>query len=115
MFVPIVKTRLFEIAGPVIVFSEWVIFFLLGIILIILTLKDKVEGSPRKFLFLTGISAVGFLVFVLLHNLVSGFLSTIFNREIEEPIFFILAVFASPLGFLVGSIGSIVLFIKQKI
>jgi hypothetical protein len=73
-----------------------------------------VEGPLKKFLLLMGISAVGFFVFVLLHNLVSGLLSTIFNKEIEEPIFFLLATLASPLGFLVGAIGSMVLFLRKR-
>ena len=114
MFVPGVGTRLFETAGPVVVFCEWGLFFLLGALLIILILKNKVEGRLKKFLLITGISAVGFLVFVLLHNLVSGLLSTIFNKEIEEPVFFILATLICPVAFLVGAIGTIISLIKQK-
>jgi len=114
MFVPGVRTKLSQFAGPVIVFSELAIFLLLGTILIILTFKRKVEGRLKKFLLVTGISAVGFVVCVLLHNLISGLLSTIFNKDIEEPVFFLLAVFGCPLGFLVGAIGSIVLFFRQR-
>ncbi len=114
MFVPSVRTKLFEIAGPIIVFSEWGVFFLLGAILIVLTLKKGVEKPLKKFLLLTGISAVAFLVFVLLHNLFSGLLSVIFKKEIEEPVFFILATIICPIGFLAGSIGSIILSVKQK-
>ena len=112
MFIPGVNAKLFEMAGPVIVFSEWIVFLLLGAILIILTLKKKVEGPIKKFLMLTGISSVGFLVFVVLHNLVSGLLSMIFNSEIEEPVFFILAVIVCPLGFLIGAIGSIMELVR---
>lgn len=109
-----VITILPEAAGPIVLFSEWAALFLLGTILIILTLKKKVAGSLKKFLLLTGASAAGFTVFVILHNLVSGLLSVLFNKEIEEPVFFLLAVFASPLGFLTGFVGSIVLFFKQR-
>jgi hypothetical protein len=108
MFVPGVGTGLFEIAGPLIVFSEWGIFSLLGAGLIVLTLKQKIKRPFKKYLLLTGSSAVGFFVFVILHNLVSGLLG------IEEPVFFLLAVFVCPLGFLIGAIGSIVLVIRQK-
>jgi hypothetical protein len=51
---------------------------------------------------------VGFFVFVILHNLVSGLLG------IEEPVFFLLAVFACPLGFLIGVGGSIVFLPRNK-
>ena len=105
MFVPVIEAKLFEITGPAIVFFEWATFLLLGAILIILTLKDKVGGFLKKFLLLTGISAVGFIVFILLHNLVSALLSTFLNKQIEEPICFILALFICPIGFLIGSIG----------
>lgn len=36
-------------------------FFLLGVALIILTVKEKVRGTLKKFLLLTGASAAGFL------------------------------------------------------
>ncbi len=92
-------------------FISWVTFFLLGLALIVLIVKKKVEGLQgllKKFLLLTGASAVGFLVFVLLHNAVYGLFG------VEEPFFFILAVIVCPLGFLVGAVGSIVVFIKNK-
>lgn len=112
MFVSGVSEKLFEIAGPLIVFAEWGVFFILGAVLIILTLKNRVEPPLKKFLLLTAISAVGFFVFVVLHNLVSGLLSTIFNKEIEEPLFFILATIVCPLGFLIGATRSAIIFIK---
>ena len=115
IFIPGVGTKLFEIAGPIIVFSEWIVFLLLGAILIALTLRKKIEGPVKKFLLLTGISSVGFLVFVVLHNLVSGLLSMILNSEIEEPVFFILAVIVCPLGFIIGVIGSIIELVRQKV
>ena len=45
------------------------IFFLLGGVLVFLTLKSKLKGKQKTLLLLTGISALGFLVFVILHNL----------------------------------------------
>jgi len=87
---------------------SWVVFFLLGLTLIILTIKKKVQGLLKKFSLLTGASAVGFLVFVFLHNAVYGLFG------VEEPFFFILAVIICPLGFLVGLVGSAILFIKKN-
>ncbi|MFC1789730.1 hypothetical protein ACFLYY_02000 [Patescibacteria group bacterium] len=95
-------------------FISWAAFFVLGLALIVLAVKRKTEGLLKKFLLLTGISAVGFPVFVVLHNLVSGLLSQLLNREFEEPIFFILAVFICPIGFMVGATGSIIQFIKKR-
>ena len=114
MFIPPVAAIMYKIGGPIIVFSEWGLFFILGTILIVLTIKNRVEGSIKKFFLITGISAVGFIAFVLLHNLVSGLLSQVFKKEIEEPVFFILATLVSPIGFIIGAIGSINQLVKKK-
>jgi len=84
------------------------VFVLLGVALLFLMVKIKVGGVLKKFLLLTGASAVGMPVSIFLHNVVSG----LFN--IEEPVFFILAVFVCPIGVLVGAVGTIVLAIKSK-
>ncbi len=89
-----------------IAFAAWAFFTGLGIVLIVLTMKQKVAGKLKVLLLLTGASATGFLVFVILHNLVSALLN------IEEPVFFILAVIMCPLGFLVGTVGTIIQAIK---
>ena len=91
-----------------IIIPAWVIFAGLGVTLLVLTLKRKVEGVLKLFLLLTGSSAAGFAVFVLLHNLVSALF------DIEEPVFFALATVVCPLGFLAGIVGTIILTIKHK-
>ncbi|MBU1046099.1 hypothetical protein KJ616_03215 [Patescibacteria group bacterium] len=113
MFVPGVGAKLFKFLGPVVLFAEWGLFALLGAILLFLTIKNKVKEPLRKFLLLTGVSAAGFVIFVLLHNLTSGLLSALFNKEIEEPVFFILATIVCPIGFLVGAIRSAIIFFKK--
>ena len=70
--------------------------------------KEGLQGLLKKFLLLTGASAVGFFVFVLLHNAVYGLFG------VEESFFFILAVIVCPLGFLVGATGTIVLLKKGE-
>jgi len=79
------------------------------------------EGKLKKFLILTGISAAGFFVSVLLHNFFYGLgvmarqivvLSCLL--EILHVLFFIIAIFICPLGFLIGVAGSVVLFIKRE-
>ena len=97
------------------------VFFLLGVALIVLTVKEKVVGKPKKFLLLTGASSAGVLVSALLHNAVYGLFIHFFGADFwdrvgmgDEPFFFILAIVICPLGFLVGLVGSVVLFIKGK-
>lgn len=93
----------------------------LGGILIFLTLKQKVKGRLKKFLLLTGFSAVGFFVGSVLHNLfyALGVLSKDISwltslMEVIHVAFFLLAVIAAPVCFLVGAIGSVVIFLKNK-
>jgi hypothetical protein len=81
---------------------------LLGMALLFLTLKRRVEGILKVFLLLAGASAIGMLIFGILHNVVSFLVDT------EEPVFFILAVLICPIGLLVGVIGTIILAIKGK-
>jgi peptidoglycan/LPS O-acetylase OafA/YrhL len=84
------------------------IFLILGVILLVLTVKNKVESKLKKFLLLTGSSAAGLPVFVVLHNVVGGLLN------LEEAVFFTLATVVCPLGFLVGAVGTIILDFKNK-
>ncbi len=98
-----------------------IVFFLLGIALIIFAIKEAMGGRLKKFLILTGASAVGAFVFSVLHNLVYGlfiyFLGQDFWDRIglgDEPVFFFLALVVCPIAFLVGAIGVIILLIKKK-
>ena len=84
---------------------------ILGVILIVLTIQKEVEGTSRVFLLLTGAAAAGMSVFAILHNLVTAMFMKLFkvSKNFDEPVFFILAVVACPLGFLAGAVGTIVL------
>jgi hypothetical protein len=118
-FIPVVN-ELFR--GSLIFLLPFIIFSLLGIVLIFLTLKQRVAGTLKRFLILTGSSAAGFFVFVFLHNMFYG-LAIITNQipilsfimEIFHIAFFIIAIFICPLGFMIGAIGSIIIFIKSGI
>jgi len=94
------------------------LILLLGVGLLIFGIR-KLSDKLRAFVILTGSSAVGFFIFVLLHNLVYGlfihFFGAAFWNGGDEPFFFILAVIVCPLGFLVGAIGSIVLAIRSRL
>jgi len=98
-----------------------VILVLLGSMLIGLTLVQKVEGKLKKLLILTGASAAGFFVFALLHNIfyalgqVTSHITILsYLMKAFEVIFFLTAIFASPIGFLIGVIGTIVMFNKKR-
>jgi hypothetical protein len=100
-------------------FAPWPVLFILGVVLIVLTVKRKVAGMLKKFLLLTGASAVGLPVFIILHNLVYGLFILLFGADFwgasgDEPVFFILATIVCPVAFLVGAIGTIVLAVRNK-
>ena len=97
------------------------IFFILGGVLIYLTLKFKVKGKLKLFLLFTGIAALGFLISVLLHNLVYGLFIYFFGEGFwgsigmdDEPFFFFIALLGCPVLFLVGIVGALVMFFKKK-
>jgi len=93
------------------------VFFLLGVALIFLTLREKVRGKLKKFFILTGASSTGFFVSFLLHNAIYGLLIYWFGADFwkggDEPVFFVMATVVCPVGFLVGVAGSIVIAIKE--
>jgi hypothetical protein len=115
LFIPPFRDLL---AGSELFLTPFIVFFLLGIALIVLTLREKVGGTLRKFFLLTGASSVGILVFILLHNAIYGLFIYFFGEGFwnggDEPFFFIMALIICPLGFLVGVVGSIVLAIKKS-
>jgi len=98
-----------------------VILVMLGSVLIGLTLVQKVEGKLKKFLILTGASAAGFFIFVLLHNIfyaleqITSHIAILsYLMKAFEVIFFLIAIFACPIGFIIGAIGTIVMFNKKR-
>jgi len=97
------------------------IFFVLGGILIFLTLKLKIEKKLKVFLILTGASAVGFLVCVILHNFFYGLFIFLFGAGFldkigfgDEHFFFLLAILVCPIVFLIGAVGSMLMLIRKR-
>jgi hypothetical protein len=118
LFVPVMQEalqgKIFLL--PLIVYSA------LGASLIYFTFKSNVTGKSKKFLLLTGFSVASFFVFALLHNVFYAFavlsehiwwLAKIF--EVMHAGFFLIGTLASPAGFFVGSIGSIILLLKKRV
>jgi len=98
-----------------------IIFLLLGIALIVLTAKSRLKGLLKKFLLVTGAAPIGAVVSVILHNAFYGVFIYFFGADFwdrigagDEPVFFILAIIVCPIAFLVGVVGSIVLFAKGR-
>jgi len=60
----------------------------------------------KVFLLLVGISLGAFIISAFLHNVISGIF------DIEEAVFFVIASIIAPAGFVVGLVGSLVIFIK---
>lgn len=76
----------------------------------------------KKFLILTAVSFVAFLLFILLYNLTRGLFTRWFGADFwentyfqDEPVFFTLAVFICPIAILIGAFGSIVMAIQKLI
>ena len=69
-------------------------------------LEERDLSRLRKFLHIAGIAAGAGLTSVILHNAVSAVLG------VEEPVFFIIAVFLSPGAIAVGLIGGLVIFTR---
>ena len=108
------------VSGTFMIISS-AILLLFSSVLIGLTLVQKVEGKLKKFLMLTGASAAGFFIFALLHNIFYGLEQvtshiTILSYLMKafEVIFFLIAIFACPIGFLIGVIGTIIMFNKKR-
>jgi len=117
IFIPVFRGF---VSGAFMIISG-VILVILGSVLIGLTLVQKVEGKLKKFLMLTGASAAGFFVFAILHNIfygleqVTGHITILsYLMKAFEVIFFLIAIFACPIGFLIGVIGTIIMFNKKR-
>jgi hypothetical protein len=94
---------------------------ILGTLLIFFTVKDRTRGLLRAFLILAGASTVGITVSVVLHNAIYGLFIYFFGVDFwdrvglpDEPVFFILGLVVCPLAFIVGTVGSIVVAIRQR-
>ena len=97
------------------------LFLILGIALIVMTIKIKVKGALKWLLLTTGIFAICPFVFAILHNFFYA-LGIFFGHimvlkylfEFLHTASFIIALLVSPIGFLVGVVGSIVIFVRKR-
>jgi len=97
----------------------WILFAIVGTGLVVVTYNWKITGKEKLFLLLSGYSAAGFVIGVVLHNLFYA-LGTItvdlaiLNKlwNILEGGFFLVAVIICPICLLAGIIGSLLLWQK---
>ena len=111
--VAVVVSIFFQLSG--------LLFFALGLTLLILTARAKLDKIFKGFLLLTSSSAVGVFVSILLHGVVYGLFILIFGEDFwerigipDEPAFFIMALIICPIAYLVGTVGSVVLILRRK-
>ncbi|MGA7678108.1 MAG: hypothetical protein WCA51_07025 [Dehalococcoidia bacterium] len=111
--VAVVVSTFFQLSG--------LLFFALGLTLLILTARAKLDKLFKGFLLLTSSSAVGVFISILLHGIVYGLFILIFGEDFwdrigipDEPAFFIMALIICPIAYLVGTVGSIVLILRRK-
>jgi len=116
-FVPAIRE---SFKGSLLFLIPPIIFSLLGMMLVFLTIKGEMRKILKRFLILTGASAAGFFLSILLHNIfyalaVATVQISILNylMKILHVGFFFISIFVCPLGFLTGMIGSIILFFKN--
>ena len=121
IFTPLASRLFMNPAARVLIPISGGALLLLGGALIFLTVKQHTQGILKKFLLLTGASAAGMPVGVLLHGAVFAVFIRLLGENFwqrigieDEPFFFMLAVVVCPLGFLVGAIGSIVLSFRSR-
>jgi hypothetical protein len=99
------------------------LFFVLGLTLLILTVRARarLDRPLKRFLLVTSSSAMGVFVSLLLHGVVFGLLILLFGEDFwsrtgleDEPFLFIMGLFVCPVAYLVGTIGSIALMFRRK-
>src|SRR6056297_509239 len=118
MFIPFIGENL----GGFFFLAPMLLFCLLGVVLLLLTLRQKIEGKLKIAFLLTSSSAVGFFIFVILHNLfyalsqiVKEILVLNYLAEALHAIFFLIAVIVCPVGFIAGSTTIIIFLLRNKI
>ncbi len=88
---------------------------LLGGFLIFLTIYQDYNGLFKIFAIMAGIAPLAMIISIILHNFTSALVSKLSGKEVEEPVFFLTAIFGCPTVFLVGIVASLIIAIKAII
>ena len=96
------------------------VYFILGLALLVLSIRTRPPKALRRFLILTGASSAGFAVFSVLHNAFYGLAELAGEWPVVkhaagglEVVFFIIAVFVCPMSYIVGVLGCIVVLLRS--
>jgi hypothetical protein len=95
-------------------------FFVLGLVVVVLTMRLNERRMKKAFFLLAGTSAAAMPVCALLHNVVYALFIFCFGEGFwerhgsDEPVFFTLAIVVFPALFLVGTVGGIVFLTKES-
>ncbi|MBS0266792.1 MAG: hypothetical protein JSS02_32995 [Planctomycetes bacterium] len=104
----------------VLTMASGLLVVVVGLTLVLLTLKSSGSKLEKAFLLLAGGSPAAMLICAILHNLVYALCQVWFGADFwprhgtDEPFFLILAVIVCPILFVVGSIGSLVLWFRNR-
>ena len=108
------------IRGSVFIIGAGVVFFILGLALILFAQRNEKNEKLKKFLMLTGGSVIGFFVSIIMHNLFYGlsvfagdFKPLWYLTEVLHIFFFVMTVIIMPLLFLAGTVGVVVIKFKK--
>ena len=93
----------------------WPLAIVLGAAIVVYSLR-RLSGRLRLYVTIIGASILGFFVSVLLHNAIYAlvFVTLMDRPDLDEPVFFIIAVLVCPVALAVGVIGSVVTWRKQR-
>ncbi len=75
-------------------------------------LTEKRLKLFKTFMLIAGISLGAAIISIFLHNAIYAITVHFWGADFEEPVFFIIATIICPLGFAVGIIGSVVIYLK---
>jgi len=93
----------------------WPIAVVLGAAIVFFSLR-RLGGRLRLYVTIIGASILGFFVSVLLHNAIYAlvFVTLMDRPDLDEPVFFIIAVLVCPVALAVGIVGALVTWRKQR-
>ena len=66
----------------------------------------------KTFILIAGMSLGAAIISIFLHNAIYALIMHFWGADFEEPVFFIIATIICPLGFAVGIIGSLVIYLR---
>ena len=113
-------SNIIRMVGPYI-FILWILHFVTGVGLIVTTYREKITGKRKFYLLSSGFSSAGFLLGVVLHNLLYALGTITENLVIVNKIinffgvaFFLAATIICPIGFIVGMVGTLIILKKSQ-